>query len=311
MTGKEKKDTCILVVDDEQEMREMISDYLDGEGYQVLSSENGIDALQRHFASRPIDLVLSDINMPVMKGFELLRQVREKYPLTKRVLITAYNVEDYLDLAMKYDIGNIFVKSTPFNFLELSTILSNLLTNDIFGASKYFEQPLVRKSFLIKRGDNLDTNANMIISNLPSVPSAKKVELVLIELLANAVFYGVRRESAEKKETWDYNFELTDSEAIEVSLLADAEKFAISVIDRGGRLKKSDFLYWLNRQVSRDNAGVPLGLYDSHGRGFFIAREYIDRLIINIDKNKMTEIIIINYLVDHLHGYKPLYINEI
>lgn len=310
MTSKEKKDTCILVVDDEQEMREMISEYLEGEGYIVLSSENGMDALERHFPARPIDLILSDINMPVMKGFELLQRVREKYPQTKRVLITAYNVEDYLDLAMKYDVGNIFVKSTPFNFLELSTILSNLLTGDIFGASKYFEEPLVRKSFLIKRGDNLDMSANMIISSIPHVPTAKKVELVLIELLVNAVFYGVRRESAEEKETWNYNFELADSEAIEVSLLADAEKFAISVMDRGGRLKKSDVLYWLNRQVTRDDAGVPLGLYDTHGRGFYMAREYIDRLIINIDPSTMTEIIVINYLAHH-HGYKPLYINEI
>jgi CheY-like chemotaxis protein len=311
MTSKEKKDTCILVVDDEQEMREMVSEYLEGEGYAVCSAENGMDALEKHFVSRRIDLILSDINMPAMKGFELLRRVREKYPLTKRVLITAYNVEDYLELAMKYDIGNIFVKSTPFNFLELSTILSNLLTNDIFGVSKYFEAPLLQKSFLIKRGDNLDTNANTIISCLPQVPTAKRVELVLIELLANAVFYGVRQESSERKETWDYNFELADNEAIEVNVLEDAEKFAISVMDRGGRLKKSDVLYTLNRQVSRDDSGVPLGLYDSHGRGLFIAREYIDRLIINIDKNKMTEVIIINYLTQHIRGYKPLYINEL
>jgi CheY-like chemotaxis protein len=247
----------ILVVDDEKEMREMITEYLDDLGYCVVSAENGKDALENHFDRRPIDLVLSDINMPVMKGFELLRQVRLKYPQTKRVLITAYNVEDYLDLALKHDVGNIFVKSTPFNFLELSTILSNLLTSDIFGSVKYFEKPLTRKTFLIKRGDNLDTNANMIIGNLPhGWPSAKKVELVLIELLANAVFYGIRKESAEEKEKWNYNFELADSEAIEVGLIADAEKFAISVMDRGGRLQKSDVLYWLNRQVSRNEAEI-------------------------------------------------------
>jgi CheY-like chemotaxis protein len=312
MDTKEKKDTCILVVDDEKEMREMIADYLDGEGYKVETAENGMDALENHFKTRQIDLVLSDINMPVMKGFELLRQVRELYPHTKRVLITAYNVEDYLDLALKHDVGNIFVKSTPFNFLELTTILSCLLTNNIFGASKYFERPPhLQKSFLIKRGDSLDTNANMIISNLPRVQSVKKVELVLIELLANAVFYGIRKESADNKESWNYNFELSDTDAIEVGLLADNEKFAISVIDRGGRLKKSDVLYWINRQVSRDDSGVPRGLYDTHGRGFYIAREYIDRLIINIDKNKMTEVIIINYLNRSVQGYKPLYVNEI
>ncbi len=311
MSCKEKKDICILVVDDETEMREMIVDYLDEEGYSVISAQNGVDALEQHFENRPIDLVLSDINMPKMKGFELLRIVREKYPLTKRVLITAYNVEDYLDLALKHDVGNIFVKSTPFNFIELSTILSNLLTNDIFGIQKHFDHPTIQKSFLIKRGDSLDTNANDIISSINLVRNAKRVELVLIELLANAVFYGIRKESAEDKEKWNYNFELSDAEAIEVTVVADQEKFGVSVMDRGGRLKKSDVLYWLNRQVSRDDSGVPLGVYDTHGRGFYIAREYIDRLIVNIDRNKMTEIIIINYFNNPVKGYKPLYINEI
>jgi len=311
MSCKEKKDIRILVVDDETEMREMIVDFLDEEGYAVVSAQNGKEALERHFAADHIDLVLSDINMPQMKGFELLRIVREKYPQTKRVLITAYNVEDYLELALKHDIGNIFVKSTPFNFVELSAILSNLLTNDIFGVKKYFEHPIIKKSFLIKRGDALDTNANDIISSISLVRNAKRVELVLIELLANAVFYGMRKESAEDKEKWNYNFELSDAEAIEVTVVADQEKFAISVLDRGGRLKKSDVLYWLNRQVSRDDSGVPLGVYDTHGRGFYIAREYIDRLIVNIDRNKKTEIIIINYFDNPVKGYKPLYINEI
>jgi CheY-like chemotaxis protein len=311
MANKEKKDTCILVVDDEQEMREMISDYLDGEGYKVLSAENGMDALNRHFAAGPIDLVLSDINMPVMKGFELLRQVREKYPSTKRVLITAYNVEDYLDLAMKYDIGNIFVKSTPFNFHELSQILENLLTGDIFGVSKYFEKPILEKTFVIKKGNRLDAYASEIIKHLPDAEKAKKVELVLIELLANAVFYGIRREKGDNKDEWNYDFELSDSEVIFVTLLADTEKFGISVLDKGGRLKKSDVLYWINRQVTRDDSGVPLGVYDTHGRGFYIAREYIDRLIINIDANKRTEVIIINYFSEPYRGYKPLHINEI
>jgi CheY-like chemotaxis protein len=311
MSTVPKKDICILVVDDEKEMREMIVDYLDNEGYGTLSAANGREALDAVLPTRKIDLVLSDINMPVMKGFELLKEVREQYPYIKRVLITAYNVEDYLELAMKHDVGNIFVKSTPFNFYELSTMLENLISGDIFGVSKYFEKPVLEKKFVIKKGNRLDAYANEIVANLPNVTGAKKVELVLIELLANAVFYGIRKERADNKEAWDYDFELADNDAPCVTLIADMEKFGISVLDRGGRLSKNDVLYWLNRQVTRDGAGVPLGVYDSHGRGFYIAREYIDRLIINIDRNMRTEIIMINYISQNYTGYKPLYINEI
>lgn len=311
MSGIQTKDACILVVDDEKEMREMIVDYLDDEGYKTLSAENGREALDKCLPHHHIDLVLSDINMPVMKGFDLLKEVREKYPSVKRVLITAYNVEDYLELALKHDVGNIFVKSTPFNFRELSQMLENLLTGDIFGVSKYFEKSVLEKTFVINKGNQLDAYASEIMRHVPNAAQAKRVELVLIELLANAVFYGVRKEKADNKDAWDYDFELSDSEVIYVTLLSDSEKFGISVLDKGGRLKKSDVLYWINRQVTRDDSGVPLGIYDTHGRGFYIAREYIDRLIVNIDANKRTEVIIINYYSQHYRGYKPLHINEI
>jgi len=311
MSDNREEAPCILVVDDEKEMREMILDYLDNEGYCTLSAANGREALDVCLSGQKVDLVLSDINMPVMKGFELLREVRSLYPHVKRVLITAYNVEDYLDLAMQYDIGNIFVKTTPFNFLELSDMLNNLLSGDIFGLSKYFEKPLIEKTFVIRKGNSLDSYASEIVACLPNVAGAKKVELVLIEILANAVFYGIRKENADNKETWNYDFQLDDKDAPSVTLMADMEKFGVSVTDRGGRLRKNDVLYWLNRQVSRDDAGVPVGVFDSHGRGFYIAREYIDRLIINIDKNVRTEVIIIKYINRPNAGYKPLYINEI
>jgi Response regulator containing CheY-like receiver, AAA-type ATPase, and DNA-binding domains len=310
---KSKKDTHILVVDDEPEIRELISDFLvDCEGYTVYRAESGPCALQKVLPENHVDLILSDINMPVMKGFELLKEVRERYPVIKRILITAYNVEDYLELAMKHDIGNIFVKTTPFNFQELSRVLDNLLGGDIFGIRKYFDEPnTTLKTTIVRHGNNLEADAAVIISHLPPVEKTNRLELVLIELLANAIFYGIRKESAEKKENWTYDFELAESEAIVVNSMFDKEKFAISISDKGGRLNKHDVLYWLHRQLKTDDAGVPLGLYDSHGRGLYIARQYIDRMIVNIDKNKQTEIIIMNYLSDKYFGYKPLYINEL
>ncbi len=307
------KDISLLVVDDEPDIREMLADYLgDDEGYTIYTAVDGIDALENVLPDKKVDLILSDINMPRMKGFELLNKVRELYPEIKRVLITAYNVEDYLELAMKYDVGNIFVKTTPFNFEELSTILKNLLTNDIFGAERYMRDDYKAGTLTAVRGDEIQKYANKIITFLPQeIKEQKRLELVIVELLTNAIFYGIREEPPEKKETWCHDFELSEDEAIHIKALWDDRKFAISILDKGGRLKKEDVLYWLHRQISKDDRGLPLGVMDSHGRGFYIARKYIDRVLINIDTDKRTEIIIINYYNEQYSGFKPLYINEI
>lgn len=311
MTKKNTNHT-ILVVDDEPEIRGLIADFLgDDEGYTVLTANDGLDALENILPNNKVDLIISDINMPRMKGFDLLNHVRESYPHIKRVLITAYNVEDYFELALKHDVGNIFVKTTPFNFKELSTILVNLITSDIFGAERYMGPNFITKEFTINRGDTLEDSACEIIKSLPPLKEIKRLELVLVELFTNAIFYGIRKEKPDRKETWVHDFELSQEEAIQVKVLHDEKKYAISITDGGGRLKKQDVLYWLHRQISKDKNGLPLGIMDSHGRGFFIARKYIDRLLININKNIRTEVIIINYYKDLYCGFKPLYINEI
>jgi len=307
----ENTGSTILIVDDDYEIREMISDFLrDNESYNILEAENGKEALEI-LKNNKTDLVISDINMPEMKGFDLLKEVKERFPLIKRVLITAYNVEDYLNLALKYDIGNIFVKTAPFNFSEFSSIISNLLNGDIFGLSHYFDASVPIKELKIRSSRSLDKDAELIINQIGPIDQPKRLELVIVELLTNAIFYGIRNEIPDKKEFWSHDFLLPEKQAIKVCVARDDQKYAISVSDLGGRLKKYDILYWLNRQISRNQDGLPLGLYDSHGRGFFIVRKYIDRLIVNIDQTHRTEIIIINYFSRVYKGYKPLYINEI
>lgn len=304
-------DSTILVVDDDAEIRELISDYLsDHDGYRIITVENGLKALDI-LKRENVDLVLSDINMPVMKGFDLLKEVKEKYPKIKRVLITAYNVEDYLELVMKHDIGNIFVKTTPFNFQELSAILFRLLQNDIFGLHNYFSGTTELVRHKICSSKTIEKYAENIANMIGDTSRSKRLELVIVEILTNAIFYGAGNESGNEKERWNTDITLSEDQAIIVSVAKDIEKYAISVTDDGGKLKKSDALYWLNRQISRDQRGLPLGLFDTHGRGLFIARKYIDRLIINIDQDRRTEVIIINYFKDTYKGYKPIYINEI
>jgi two-component system cell cycle sensor histidine kinase/response regulator CckA len=79
----------ILVVDDDEAVRGMITTILGDEGYEVLPAANGEDALavaERHAA--PIHLIVSDINMPLMGGWQLLEQLRRWYPSIRFLMVS-------------------------------------------------------------------------------------------------------------------------------------------------------------------------------------------------------------------------------
>lgn len=79
----------ILAVDDSLTMRQLIKMTLSRSGYEVVEAEDGAKGLEKASAEA-FDLVLSDINMPVMTGLELLRSLRslEQYKFTPIVLVT-------------------------------------------------------------------------------------------------------------------------------------------------------------------------------------------------------------------------------
>jgi two-component system chemotaxis response regulator CheY len=65
----------ILIVDDSESIREIVSFTLENEGHNVLIGEDGLDAL-KHLNKGPIDLILTDLHMPVMNGIEFIKSVR-------------------------------------------------------------------------------------------------------------------------------------------------------------------------------------------------------------------------------------------
>ncbi len=74
--------TRVLVVDDIQQNRYLLGMTLNAKGYEVISTKNGAEALEAAAKSRP-DLIISDILMPVMDGFELCRRVKQNPDLNK------------------------------------------------------------------------------------------------------------------------------------------------------------------------------------------------------------------------------------
>lgn len=79
----------ILVVDDEENIRELYRVELSEEGYHVELAENGNQALSKFESFRP-DLVTLDVIMPGMNGIEVLQRIREKNPSVPVLLLTAF-----------------------------------------------------------------------------------------------------------------------------------------------------------------------------------------------------------------------------
>jgi two-component system response regulator PilR (NtrC family) len=106
----------ILVVDDEQIIRESLSFILKKEGYEVEDAANGSVALSKH-EKNPFDVIISDIEMPEMKGVELLKQVRQRTPQVLVVIITAFGSVETAVQALREGAADYILK--PINFDDL------------------------------------------------------------------------------------------------------------------------------------------------------------------------------------------------
>lgn len=68
----------ILVAEDEMRIRKLIKDYLQNEGYEIIEAENGKDALEKFYLNADIDLLILDVMMPRLNGWEVCEEVRKE-----------------------------------------------------------------------------------------------------------------------------------------------------------------------------------------------------------------------------------------
>jgi two-component system cell cycle response regulator CpdR len=106
----------ILIVEDDEAMREFLCQAISRSGYYVEAVPDGTEALRRVEESH-FDLLLTDIRMPGIDGLELARIARRRYPELSVLLVTAY-VQDALG-ATDLDGVGLNVLSKPFNLSEL------------------------------------------------------------------------------------------------------------------------------------------------------------------------------------------------
>ena len=119
----------IMVVDDENDFEQLIRQkfrrQIREQEYEFVFAQNGQEALDKLNDHPDIDIVFSDINMPIMDGLTLLTRLNEKNPLLKAVIVSAYGDMENIRLAMNRGAFDFITKPIQFADLEL-TLLKTL-----------------------------------------------------------------------------------------------------------------------------------------------------------------------------------------
>jgi two-component system response regulator PilR (NtrC family) len=108
----------ILIVEDEQVLRESLAGLLEEEGYEVLQAGNGAEGYAI-VLERPVNLILTDVRMPEMDGMELLDRLRQLAPETPVIMMTAYGTVDSAVAAMRAGGWDYLLKPVQFDDLLL------------------------------------------------------------------------------------------------------------------------------------------------------------------------------------------------
>ena len=117
----------ILIIDDEEQIREMLTQMLSREGYQVVNAKNGKEGMAA-CRENPVDLIITDIIMPEKDGIEMILELRHDFPNLKVIAISGggrLGPNGYLEMAKKLGAHRTFFK--PFNRKEIIDGVKELL----------------------------------------------------------------------------------------------------------------------------------------------------------------------------------------
>ncbi|MCR4840287.1 MAG: response regulator transcription factor [Lachnospiraceae bacterium] len=124
----------VLIVDDESRMRKLIGDFLGREGYTIVEAGDGEEAVEKFFADNEISLVILDVMMPKMDGWQVLKEIRQ-YSKVPVIMLTAKG--DEKDELTGFDLGVDEYITKPFSskilVARVNAILrrTNVTGNDI------------------------------------------------------------------------------------------------------------------------------------------------------------------------------------
>ena len=181
----------ILVVEDDEGTRLSLQDYLELEGYGIVTAKDGWEALQRVEESQP-QLVITDISMPNLDGYAFLKSLRQKpaWRLLPVILLTART--ETQERVQGYQVGCDVYLEKPFELEEIGAVVRNLLERSQLIQTawlQYREPPEVK---ITPMKPSAPINAEELLSNHTVSLTGREQEVLdlLSEGLSNAQIAG-------------------------------------------------------------------------------------------------------------------------
>lgn len=103
----------IMIIDDEQKIRKIIRDFLENEGYEVDEGVDGLDGIGKIITNRNVDLILLDIRMPNMDGYEAIKEIKK---VTDAPVIFLTALDDIYDEVKGLELGADDYITKPFSY---------------------------------------------------------------------------------------------------------------------------------------------------------------------------------------------------
>ena len=120
-----KKQPSVLIVEDDESNRLCLRDFLEHQGYACHEAENGADGLAK-LQTEPFDLVMTDLNMPIMNGYQLLEAIASSPALRHLpvLITTGQSLSKVKQQLTPFEVHDVLSK--PYDFSEISRLLNTL-----------------------------------------------------------------------------------------------------------------------------------------------------------------------------------------
>jgi two-component system response regulator PilR (NtrC family) len=174
----EKYKGRILIVEDEKSMREVLKILMEGEKYEVVSASDGLEGLS-YITNDIFDLVITDIKMPKVGGFELLKKVKEISPDTIVIMITAFGTTEAAIDAMK--LGAYDYINKPFKIDEIRLIVEKALEKKRLSEEVSLLRKKVKTTYRLENIIGQSPQMQEIFRLLPKVAESNSNVLIIGE----------------------------------------------------------------------------------------------------------------------------------